>query len=124
MVVWNIMLVVVLIVLIAVLSMTFVKVNLSLLFIVTIAMALFLLFIEIALCLQSLYEQKWIVPIYIVVTSVVALFLGISLLTNMNKGRISRGRVKIDSVDNGITTSRTPRTGHRASRTGHRVRRK
>ena len=124
MVVWNIMLVVVLIVLVVVLAMAFAKVNPCLLFIVTIAMALLLLFVEIALSHQSLYEQKWIVPIYIVVTSVVALVLVIFLLTNGRKGGKSRERVKIEPADNGSTTSRSPRTGHRASRIGHRVRRK
>lgn len=118
------MLVVVLIVLVVVLAMAFAKVNPCLLFIVTIAMALFLLFIEIALCHQSLYGQKWIVPIYIVVTSVVALVLVISLLTNGHKGGKSRGRVTIEPADNGITTSRSPRTGHRASRIGRRIRKK
>ena len=121
MVVWNIMLVVVLVVLIGVLSMIFAKVNQSLLFIVTIVMALLLLFIEFALCHKSLYEQQWILPIYIVVTSVVALVLVISLLTNGSKDRISRGKVKIESADNDSSNSRFPKTGHRAPRIGHRA---
>lgn len=112
MMVWIIVLGVVLLGLIAVLAMAFAKANPTFLYIITIVMALLLLFVEIVMLGKSLYKQQWIMPLYIVATSIVAIVLGIALMAGGNNGYKSCRQVKVESVDNG----RPPRTGHRASR--------
>ena len=98
--------------LIAVLAMAFAKVNPTLLYIITIAMSLLILIVEIVMLGKSLYKQQWIIPVYIVVTTIVSVVLGIALLSGGINGFKGRRHVRPEAVDNG----RPPRTGHRASR--------
>lgn len=112
MIVWIIVLGVVLLGLIAVLAMAFARVNPTFLYIITIVMALLLLFVEIVMLGKSLYRQQWIMPLYIVITSIIAIVIGIAIMTGGNNGYKGRRPVKVEPVDNG----RPPKTGHRASR--------
>lgn len=111
MIVWIILLGFVLLGLIAVLAMAFAKVNPTLLYIITIAMSLLLLFVEIVMLGKSSYKQQWIIPVYIVVTTIVSVVLGIALLSGGINGFKGRRQVRT-AADKG----RPPRTGHRASR--------
>lgn len=123
MAVWVIMLSVILLGLIAIIVMTLTKTNMMLLYIIAIVMALFLLLIELIYIHKPTYEQGWILPTCIIVTSIVVIILGIAALTNGGGSEKRERRVNIGAMDNDRPSSRPPRTGHRASRAGRRVRR-
>lgn len=120
MIAWSILLCVVLLVLIIVLVCSFVKGTQTFLYLITIAMALLLLLVEIIMLGKSLDEQHWIILVNMAVTVIVGIVLGIALLTDGNNGHKSRRQVRVETVVNDRTKSRTKsrpqRTGHRASR--------
>ena len=98
MIILIIMLGFVLLGLIAVLAMAFAKVNPTLLYIITIAMSLLILIVEIVMLGKSLYKQQWIIPVYIVVTTIVSVVLGIALLSGGINGFLFSAQICLQKI--------------------------